>query len=282
MFLSVNHLRSWWLVGVEAVLAGVGSIFAVRVRLKPNGLFFGILALGACASVPTVVPWQVAMLIAAGSAAFSMLVGFGGWIRRRSWQRGAVRAVPAPGPAGKREMLVHASRYVLAVGAAGTVGVLTGSGHPHWAMAAAVPLAGADLPGCVRRGIHRIVGTFVGLGVTAAAILPVPWSLAGLFPGRQAVVLALLVILFQFTTELFMTRHYGLAMVAFTPVILLMTRLAAPADPAVLIRERGVESPVGALVGIGAVVAVRRAGSRSPSALLGLPPLFRLPRRPRH
>ena len=33
--------------------------------------------LGACASVPTVVPWQVAMLIAAGSAGFSMLVGFG-------------------------------------------------------------------------------------------------------------------------------------------------------------------------------------------------------------
>lgn len=283
VFLSVNHLHSWWLVGVEAVLAGVGSLFADRVRLKPNGPFFGILALGACASVPTVVPWQVAMLIAAGSAAFSMLVGFGGWIRRRSWQRGAVRAAPAMSPAGHREMLVHASRYVLAVGAAGTVGVLTGSGHPHWAMAAAaVPLAGADLPSSVRRGIHRIVGTFVGLGVTAAAILPVPWSLAGLFPGRQAVVLALLVILFQFTTELFMTRHYGLAMVSFTPVILLMTQLAAPADPAVLILERAVETMVGALVGIGVVVAVRRAGSRPPSALLGFPSLFRLPRRPRH
>jgi hypothetical protein len=283
VFLSVNHLHSWWLVGVEAALAGVGSVFADRVRLKPNGPFFGILALGACASVPTVVPWQVAMLIAAGSAVFSVLVGFGGWFRRRSWQRGAVRAVPGVTPAGHRELLVHAARYILAVGAAGTVGVLTGSGHPHWAMAAAaVPLAGADLPSSVRRGVHRIVGTFLGLAVTAVVILPVPWSLAGLFPGGQAVVLALLVVLFQFTTELFMTRHYGLAMVSFTPVILLMSQLADPIDPTVLILERGVETLVGALVGIAVVVGVRRAGTRTLAALLGRTRVLRLPRRPRH
>ncbi len=270
LFLSVNHLHSWWLVAVEAVLAGVGSVFADRVRLKPNGPFFGILALGACASVPTEVPWHVALLIAAGSAVFSIMVGFAGWIRRRSWHPGAVRSSPAVHPAGHAELLVHAARYVLAVGAAGTLGVLSGSGHPHWAMAAAaVPLAGADLPSSVRRGIHRIVGTFVGLAVTAVVILPGPWSLAGLFPVRQAVVLALLVILFQFTTELFMARHYGLAMVSFTPVILLMTQLADPMDPAVLILERGIETLVGALVGIAVVVAVRRAGTRSPAVLFG-------------
>jgi hypothetical protein len=269
LFLSVNHLHSWWLVAVEAVLAGVGSVFADRVRLKPNGPFFGILALGACASVPTEVPWY-AMLVAAGSAAFSIMVGFGGWIRSRSWQRGAVRSIPAMHPAGQAELLVHAARYTLAVGAAGTVGVLSGSGHPHWAMAAAaVPLAGADLPSSVRRGIHRIVGTFVGLAVTAVVILPGPWTLAGLFSTRQAVVLALLVILFQFTTELFMARHYGFAMVSFTPVILLMTQLAAPIDPAVLILERGIETLVGALVGIAVVVAVRRAGTRNPALLFG-------------
>jgi hypothetical protein len=275
--LSINHIHSWWLVAVEAVLAGVGSVFADRVRLKPNGPFFGILALGACASVPAPVPWYLALLIAAGSAAFSLLVGFGGWIRHRSWQPGAARTAAGLQPAGQRELLVHATRYVLAVGAAGTVGVLSGSGHPHWAMAAAaVPLAGADLPSSVRRGIHRIVGTFVGLAVTAVVLLPGPWTLAGLFPGQQAVLLALLVILFQFTTELFMARHYGLAMVSFTPVILLMTQLAAPIDPAVLILERGVETLVGALVGIAVVVAVRRAGSRTVAALIGLP------RRARH
>ncbi|MGC0238791.1 FUSC family protein [Arthrobacter sp. SD76] len=285
--LSVNHLHSWWLVAVEAVLAGLGSAYSDRVRLQPNGPFFGILALGACASVPMAVPWYAALLIAAGSAAFSMVIGFGGWFRRRTWQPGATRNRQA-GP-GRQEMLTHAARYVLAVGAAGTLGVLSGSGHPHWAMAAAaVPLAGADLPSSVRRGIHRIVGTFVGLAVTAVVILPEPWTLTGLFPGQQAILLALLVILFQFTTELFMARHYGFAMVSFTPVILLMTQLAAPIDPALLILERGVETLVGALLGILVVIAVRRSGTRSSAALLGLgplfrfPPLFRLPRRSRH
>ncbi|WP_426765359.1 FUSC family protein [Pseudarthrobacter sp. 1G09] len=277
VFLSVNHIHSWALVAIEAALAGLGSIYSDRVRLKPNGPFFGILALGACASVPMAVPWYTAVLIAAGSAAFAAVVGFAGWVRRRRWQRGAVRIPAASQPLDHRAMLIHAARYVLAVGAAGTIGVLTGSGHPHWAMAAAaVPLAGADLPSSVRRGIHRIVGTFVGLAVTAVVILPAPWTLPGLFPGQQAVVLALLVVLFQFTTELFMTRHYGLAMVSFTPVILLMTQLAAPADPGVLILERAIETLVGALMGIAVVVAVRRRGSRSPALLLGLA------RRPRH
>ena len=277
VFLSINHIHSWWLVAVESVLAGAGSLYADRVRLTPNGPFFGILALGACASVPAGVPWYAAMLIAAGSAAFAVLVGFVGWVRRRAWQRGAVRRTPANGRVEGRSLLIHAARYMLAVGAAGSIGVATGSGHPHWAMAAAaVPLAGADLPSSVRRGIHRIVGTFVGLAVTAVVILPGPWTLAWLFPGQQAVVLALLVILFQFTTELFMTRHYGLAMVSFTPVILLMTQLAAPADPGVLILERGVETLVGALMGIAVVVAVRRSGSRSFADLFGLA------RRPRH
>ncbi|TLM82892.1 FUSC family protein [Pseudarthrobacter sp. NamE2] len=281
VFLSVNHLHSWWLVAVEAVLAGVGSVYSDKVHLRPNGPFFGLLALGACASVPTVVPWYAAVSIAAGSAAFSLGVGFSGWILHRSWQRGAVRIKPAA--AAPRKILVHAARYVLAVGAAGTVGVLSGSGHPHWAMAAAaVPLAGADLPSSVRRGIHRIVGTFVGLAVTAVALLPGPWTLAGLFPGQQAVLLALLVILFQFTTELFMTRHYGFAMVSFTPVILLMTQLAAPMDPALLILERAVETLVGALVGIGVVGLVRRAGPRTLTTLPGRSLLLRLPRRPRH
>lgn len=286
VFLSVNHLHSWWLVAVEAVLAGLGSIYADRVGLKPNGPFFGILALGACASVPAVVPWHVAMLVAAGSAGFSVLVGFSGWVRRRSWDTGAVRTIPAG--ATRKEILIHAARYVLAVGAAGTLGVLSGSGHPHWAMAAAaVPLAGADLPSSVRRGIHRIVGTFVGLAVTAIVLLPGPWTLAGLFPAQQAVLLPLLVILFQFTTELFMARHHGFAMVSFTPVILLITQLAAPTEPGLLILERAVETLVGALSGILVVVAVRRAGTRTLASLLGRgallrTPLFRPARRARH
>jgi uncharacterized membrane protein YccC len=258
VFLSVNHLHSWWLVIIEALLAGVGSVYSDKVRLKPNGPFFGILALGACASVPTAVPWYFALLIGAASAAFSLFVGFGGWIRGRAWDPDAAREAVRLRGRLRRQAVIHAARYVLAVGAAGTAGVLTGSGHPLWALAAAaVPLAGADLPSSVHRGIHRIIGTLLGLVIVAVVLVPGPWAPLRFFPGAEAAVLALLVIVFQFTTELFMTRHYGLAMVSFTPVILLMTQLAAPADPHVLIAERGVETLVGAVTGILVVVFIR-------------------------
>jgi uncharacterized membrane protein YccC len=276
VFLSVNHLQSWWLVGVEALLAGAGSVYSDRVKLKPNGPFFGILALGACASVPTAIPGYVAVLIAAGAALFSVAVGFVGWVRGRAWQQGASRDMVSLRGAAGQAAAVHAARYMLAVGLAGTLGVLSGSGHPHWAMAAAaVPLAGADLPSRVRRGIHRIVGTFLGLAVTAVVLVPAPWSLAALIATHQVLVLTVLVIVFQFTTELFMARHYGLAMVSFTPVILLVAQLAAPIDPTLLILERGVETFVGAAVGILVVVTVRtrKAGTMQ---------LFRPARRPGH
>lgn len=77
------------------------------------------------------------------------------------------------------------------------------------------------------------------------------------------------VIVFQFTTELFMTRHYGLPMVSFTPVILLMTHLAAPEDPYVLITEHGVETFVGAVIGILVIVFVRRPGGNTSPASPG-------------
>lgn len=238
-------------------------LYADAVRLKPIGPFFGILALGACASVPTSVPPTTAVLIGAGSAAFSLVVGFAGWFRYRKWESGAARDVPVlRGPRRQAALvqaaLVHAARYSLAVSAAGTIGVLSGSGHPHWAMAAAaVPLAGADLPSRVHRGVHRIVGTFLGLAVVAVVLFPSPLSPLQYFPGQTAVVLAVLVVLCQFPTELFMARHYGWAMVFFTPVILLIAQLAAPMDPGVLVMERAIETFVGAVVGIAVAVLVR-------------------------
>ncbi|AXJ09616.1 FUSC family protein [Arthrobacter sp. PM3] len=259
VFLAVQHIHSWALVITEVLFAGAGSLFADKATLKPAGPFFGILALGACASVPAAVPWHAAILIAAGSAAFSIMVGFGGWFRGRTWHRGRRRETPVLRGARRRAAWLHAVRYMAAVGVAGTIGVLSGSGHPHWAMAAAaVPLAGADLPSSVYRGIHRIVGTLLGLVVVAAVLFPWPGSPLQAFPGHQAAVLSCLVIVLQFSTELFMTRHYGLAMVSFTPVILLIGQLAAPADPGVLVTERAVETLVGAAVGILVVALIRR------------------------
>ncbi|WP_336713079.1 FUSC family protein [Arthrobacter sp. USHLN218] len=256
ILLSAHHVDTWALVATEAAFAALASLQADRAGLRPVGPFFSIFALGACASVPlSIAPWA-ALLITAGSAAFSVLVGFAGWTRTRSWVPGAVRQVPplrGPYLAGAA---TQAGRYLIAVAAAGGIGLLAGIGHPHWAMAAAaVPLAVEGTRRRVYRGIHRILGTFAGLGVTALV----------LFADLNPTVLALLVIAFQFPTELYMARHYGLALVFFTPLILIMTQLAAPADTASLIVNRGLETFLGALAGIATVLLLRSPPNKSSS-----------------
>ncbi|RSN51153.1 FUSC family protein, partial [Amycolatopsis sp. WAC 04182] len=176
------------------------------------------------------------------------------------------QAVPPPGVTcgpedcarGRRRScaLVHAARYVLAISAAGFCGLLLGVEHANWAMAsAAVPLAAVDVrnrlhPGVrsvVHRSVHRVLGTFAGLGVTALLLLP---DLGG-------TLLALSVIVLLFPTELFMSRHYGLALGFFTPLIMVMTELAAPAEPLTLLTDRVLDTLIGVVAGIAAAVFVR-------------------------
>ena len=243
--LAAAHVGPWTLVALEALVAGVVSIVADKYRLKPGGPFFCIFALGACASVPLAVPWWCAALICLGSALFAVLVGFAGWMGSRSWVPGAVRPVePAISPA----ILVHALRYLLAVGTAGAAGILLGFGHPYWAMAAgAVPLAAETLGARIVRGIHRVLGTLAGVGVTALILLPQP----------PIMLLGLAVVVLQFPSELFMARHYALALVFFTPLILVMTYLASPTDPAVLMADRAVETVIGAATGMLVALCIR-------------------------
>ena len=74
---------------------------------------------------------------------------------------------------------------------------------------------------------------------------------------RGTTVLVILVMVLQFPTELFMVRHYGLALTFFTPVILLMTQLASPIGPMSLLADRGLETLIGAAVGITVVLLMR-------------------------
>lgn len=248
--LSATHAGPLGLLAVEPLAAGVASLAADRANLKPVGPFFCIFALGACASVPPIAPVPDVVAVAAVAAAFSVAVGFAGWARRRpAWEAGVRRVVPVLKGARLRVAMLHALAYVLAVGAAGAAGQLTGDGHGYWAMAAAaVPLAGADFAGRIRRGLNRILGTFLGLGVTALILYQQP----------AALLLVVCIAALQFPSELYMTRHYGLALVFFTPLILIMTFLAHPMDPGTLIMDRGLETLIGAVIGI--VVAVLLLG----------------------
>jgi hypothetical protein len=252
---------SFALVTIEASLAGVGSVYSDRMGLRPSGPFWALFAFGACATVPVVNSGDVgaAATVSIGTAAFALAVGMAGRIRVR------VRA-----PTGRASMitaripyLVNASAYTVAVASAGGISTALGIGHPIWSMAAAaVPLAVSGIGERVSRGVHRILGTLVGLAVTAVILLPF-----GVPRGLTAV---LLIIALQFATELYMTRNYGLALVFFTPLILLMLLLAHPTDSPMLIIDRAVETVIGTAVGIAVALSAHHLSKpsrpRRPSA----------------
>lgn len=246
VLLSVARAQPWVLVLVESLFAVAGSLVADRMGLRPSGPFYAIFALGACASVPATIPLWLAVSICAASAAFSIVVGVSGWVRNRTWS-------PPPQAitvdiARSRAMRVHAARYLIAVVIAGTLGVLGGAGHANWTMAAAaVPLAATNTKSRLLRGIHRVIGTLAGILLTAVILLP----------GFDRTTLTVLLMVLLFPTELFMMRHYGLAMMFFTPAILLMSQLAYPISRHVLVTDRGIETLLGASIGMAVAILVR-------------------------
>ena len=245
------------IVGAAVLTAVVGSLVGDVTGWRPAGPLFSVFAVATCAAIPAV-PADIlaAVAVASGSAGLAVLVGLGGAL---SPTRRARERASSP-PFGIRRLVEesavrrHALRYGLAVLAAGAVATLAGIGHPGWAMVAAVvPLAVSDTPGQLLRAGHRLGGTAVGLLVAAGlfALHPAGWQLV------------VLVVALQTVAELFVVRNYGFAMVVITPLALLMNLLVGSAPTDVLLRDRALETLIGAVIGIlVALVSTRLAGSR--------------------
>jgi hypothetical protein len=245
--------RAWVAVGVTAAFAVLGSMVSAAQDWHPPGPIFLVFGFGAVASAPhTLADVPVAAAVAGASAAFALLVGNAGAVLRH--QRSRPRPLASPRPA-------EAVRSGLAVLVAGSLATAIGIGHPYWAMVAAVvPLAAPGLRSQVLRAGHRVSGTLLGL-LTSAALLA---------PGFGPLTTVLIVAVLQIVTELVVGRHYGVALLFITPMAMLMGQLAAPLPVRSLLFDRGVETVIGAVVGILLVIALelvrRRARAASPDA----------------
>lgn len=136
--------------------------------------------------------------------------------------------------------------------AAGAIAEVAGWGHPAWAaMGATAVLHGRDVHHIGQRAIQR------GLGTLGGALIAVP-LLAGRFPFWTV---AALVVVLQVVTELVVGRHYGLAMLTITPMALLMTSIGGAADPVTLAVDRGLDTLVGAVIGVAVAVIAARPGA---------------------
>ena len=157
------------------------------------------------------------------------------------------------GVVAQRHALGKAAAVAVAVLVAGVIPTATGLGHPYWAMVSAVAALGAaDVAGHLVRAGHRVGGTLLGVGL-AAALLAVSSS---------PVVLIVFVVLLQMAAELFVMRNYGLTMVFVTPLALIMAQLAHPGDAWALLRDRTLETLLGAAVGVAVSLAVAALRAR--------------------
>lgn len=85
-------------------------------------------------------------------------------------------------------------------------------------VAACAPIAAADASGAMVRGIHRLIGSSGGVLLAFIRLL-----VDG--PRWQ---LVLLLSVLQFIGEIYVVRHYSLALVFMTPVASMMTEFVLP------------------------------------------------------
>ena len=241
---------SWLLTAATTLVAGLCSVVVAAWRLRPGGSLFHIFAFAAIASIPAQPPLWEAMLVAVLTTLLSLLIGMSSRIlrsHRTPWKRPPrIRHTALE----RRAIWLEGGGYLVAAGLAGTIATLVGEklgfGHSYWAMVAAVvPLVGHSTRHRISRGFQRIAGTVIGLLLMAAILWlnPAPWGMV------------LVIAACQFGAELFIARQYFVAQVFVTPLALIATLLAAPVDPGLLLRDRIVETVIGAVIGVAVVVA---------------------------
>jgi len=241
----------WAVVGLTTLVAWACSLATGFLQLRPSGSLFHIFCFAAIASIPTVPGFALSMVTAVGTIVLGICIGQLGQIapsRRTGWTGSGLR----PLTRGVRTAIrIESVGYLLAAGLAGSVALLASgvlsTGHPYWAMVAAVvPLVGHTTRHRIARGLHRVLGTIAGLAVMALVIVvdPNPWATI-LFLG-----------LAQFGAEMLITRNYFWAQVCVTPLALVGTALMAGMSTQ-LLYDRMLETVIGSVIG----VAVALAGS---------------------
>lgn len=257
---------TWLRVVATTAVAGACALVSAEWRLRPAGSLFHIFAFAAIASVPHQPPLWECLVVAVLTAAGGMAIGVSSRVvpgRRGPWTMDPHIWLTADE---RRIALRDAGGYVVAAGIAGTVATLVGAslgfGHNYWAMVAAVvPLVGHTTRHRLSRGIQRIVGTFLGLFILAGILLlhPTAWQLV------------IVIAACQFGAEMFIARQYVIAQMFVTPLALTSTLLAAPVAPEHLLRDRIVDTLIGASIGICVVVVpvVWRRARRQGTAGVG-------------
>lgn len=252
-----------------AGLIAVTVLIAVAVhgyRLGPPGPLFPILVYGLSGHAVEggMAPATLIGTVAAGCA-WAVLASLAPLIRRQHWQITprplSVLLARPTWDAGAKELL---TRTVIVTVVATVVSMLwLDADRAYWAVAAGVVVVGV-VPGrglAVTRGLHRTVGTVLGVGVYLGIVHLDP----------APVLLALTLGALQFITEATITRHYAIAVTAVTPMALVIVSAGSGTfGDSAITSERLVDTFLGASLAV-ATALIHPAAAPDDTHRLGPP-----------
>lgn len=244
---AMSSHPTFWIVLGGSVAAMLMAVIADLAEWRPPGGLFALFGFAVCAGQADA-SWETVMIAAAlgtASAAFAIVVcSIGPQGTTTAGSRRGMRAHLSD-PATAR----HAIRHFVAPLLTGSIAVGLDIGHPYWGMVASiVPLTSPSLREMAFRGAHRLIGTMLGLVVTAAIL--------AFDPGSAAIVICIIVA--QMGAEMLILRHYALALVFITPLALLMGQLVHPLPISDVLSQRAVETLIGVVIGLAVAWATRR------------------------
>jgi len=248
------------------VVASAAAVLCLGLSVGPPGALFFVLVAGVSGHVAGPVDlaggavngWLVLGMLALGLAT-AYLVVLAPLVVPRIRRADALLPVAPVRFEIDETIGIILTRLIVATGIAVIVAAPLGIHRAYWVVVAVVAILqnGHRLRLTALRGVHRVLGTLVGLGLFALVSLASP---AGVWLG-------LLLMLLQFCVELVVIRNYGLALVFITPLALTIAAQAGSADIGLIVGERFVDTVLGAgiatLVLLAALALLRRPRRRA-------------------
>jgi Fusaric acid resistance protein-like len=211
---AMSHFLPFSLVPVLALIATLIVMVCRFYAVAPPGAVFFLMAAAIGAFTPMEVeqlPLRVGLIALGCLLACLIALVYSLYVLGRGI-RHAQPVAPLPKP--DFDHVVVGSLIIgLSVGASLLAATLLQLDRPYWVpMSCLAVIQGASMRAVWTRQLHRVVGTFAGIGLAWMLLrLPLdPWRIAWL-------VLAL-----TFIVETLVVRHYGLAVVFITPITLLL------------------------------------------------------------
>ena len=139
------------------------------------------------------------------------------------------------------------------------IAVLLEMPYPYWAaMSCFIIIQGMQMRTIWIKQLHRLLGTLVGMGVAG-------WMLSW---GLSVWGVAIAILFMMLLIELFVDRHYGIAVIFITPLTIFIaeygsTMLASPVA-GVIIHARMIDTALGCAIGLGGGLAIHSTRLRVP------------------